>query len=354
MKNTEFNTRELAENRRLLKSRPPLVYVELTQRCNCSCRMCYRSNPSFPLANREDADMDMRVYESVVQELFDSAEVVDLRGFGETTIYPELLKILEFNWRSYPEIAYKLVSNGKAVDAEIMKAMARLDLDLHISFDAAEKDLFEFLRRGNSFDAVVATIMKWNKIYSPQNPARLLATLHRFNWDKLCGIAEFAATSGCHLLSVSEIDPMTGEEWLPDEAAVAGEMGKCVEICAAAGIDVVLPVKYMDAIRLDNGWATVVIQRCTAAWNTVLIKYDGEIYSCSHRFGSMGNMTRTSFEEIWNGERFARLREGGSRSRKSGCDGCRRNALGYLGTIGSIREKTWRLIEQQQTGVRPH
>ena len=353
MKNTEVNTREIAESKTVLSSRPPLVYVELTQRCNCSCRMCYRSDPNFPQANRVDADMSRRVYESVVQELFNTAEVVDLRGFGETTIYPEILGILEFNRRSHPEVTYKLVSNGKAVDTEMMKAMTRLSLDLYISFDAAEKNLFEFLRRGNSYAAVVATITKWNKIFSPSNPARLLTTLHSYNSDKLSAIAEFAATSGCRLLSISEVDPMTGPDWIPDRDVAASEIKKSVDICASAGVDIVLPAEYVGTIHIDPGWKTVVVGECTAPWNTVLVKYDGDIYSCSHRFGSMGSMMQMSFEEIWNGEQFGFLRSGGNNSRNR-CDGCKRNSLGYIGTTGSIREKTWRLIAQQQTGAGPH
>jgi MoaA/NifB/PqqE/SkfB family radical SAM enzyme len=353
MKNSEINTREIAEGKTVLDSRPPLVYVELTQRCNCSCRMCYRSSPKFSQANRVGADMNRRLYESVVMELFSTAEVVDLRGFGETTIYPEIMKILEFNWRSHSEVSYKLVSNGKAIDTKLMKAMARLDLDLHISFDAAEKSLFEYLRRGNSYEAVVETIRKWNKVFSRNNPARLLATLHSYNSDRLSDIARFAADSGCRLLSILEVDPMAGTVWVPDREAAAREIEKCIEICASAGIDVVLPAEYLDALSIDSEWKTVVIRRCTAAWNTVLVKYDGEIYSCSHRFGSMGNMMRMSFKEIWNGEQFGLLR---SRVDYSGnrCDGCKRNSLGYIGTTGSVREKTWRLIEQQQARTGTH
>lgn len=351
MDNVKFNSMEIKEGKTDLFSKPPLVYVELTQRCNCSCLMCYRNDSESAGMRDKVADMSRKDFELVSSELFKTAEVVDLRGFGETTIYPEFASILDYCRRSYPHIKYKLISNGKAINTELMRAMATLDLDLYISFDAAEKHLFEYLRRGNSYDAVIATINQWNGMFSKGNTARLHVTLHRHNCFHLTEIARFAATSNCRLLSISEIDPLTGSEWLVDQECAAHEIVKCAEVCASAGIDLVIPAIYFKALTIMSNWKTVAITKCLAPWNTILVKYDGEIYSCSHRFSSMGNMVRRPFPEIWNGDHFKLLRSEGDHMINA-CTGCNRNSLVYIGTQGSIRETTWRILDQQQTYAR--
>lgn len=344
--NTMINSLEVQESKSILASNPIFLYIELTQRCNCSCLMCYRSRPEFSDNNRADTDMSKTLYERIVKELFKTAEVVDLRGFGETTIYPNILELLEYNWNLYPDISYKLVTNGKSIDAELMKAMAKLRLDLYVSFDAAEKGLFEYLRRGNSFNSVVENIKKWNEVYSKDNRARLLVTLTRYNSSKVSEIAHFAANSGCRLLSFSEVDPLTGPEWVPDRDAVLREINTCLQICSSAGMDMVIPADYLDAVHTQAGWKTVMIEKCTAPWNSALIKYNGDVYSCSHRFGSMGSMIESSFGEIWNGERFRFLRSS-NKSNELICGGCMRNSLAFIGTRGVVSEKTWAIIDQQ-------
>lgn len=347
MNNTKLNTLEVHKGELIVESRPLYIYVELTQRCNCSCLMCYRSRQGFSNTNRSGADMERSLYECVAEELFKTAEVVDLRGFGETTIYPDILDILDYNRRFYPDISYKLVTNGKLVSRDLMKAMAQLGLNLYVSFDAANKDLFEFLRRGNSYDTVVENIKKWNRTFSSYNTARLLVTLHRYNVRSITDIAAFAAESGCQLLSISKIDPMTGPEWEPERETVLEKINVCAQICSSAGMDMVIPTDYLDAVSIKDGWKTVVMEKCTAPWNTALIKYDGEVHSCSHRFGNMGSIIRNSFEDIWNGERFRLLRSGSSEV-KSVCSECKRNSLVFIGTKGGIGEKTWALIDQHQ------
>jgi len=351
MDNRGLNIKEMVEGKTVLASNPPLIYVELTQRCNCACLMCYRSRPEFMEIDHENADMKRSIYEHIAQKLFKTAELVDLRGFGEPTIYPDIRNILDYNRRHFPDIKYKLISNGKSMDAGLMKSMAELDLDLYISFDAADKGLFEQLRKGNSYDDVVENIKKWNRVFSKKNRTRLLVTLHKYNADKMADIARFAVANECRLLSISEVDPLTGAEWIAPHNVATLDIKKCLSICASAGIDIVLPADYRNSITLDKSWKLVAIEKCTAPYNTVLFKYNGDVYTCSHRFGNMGNITCKPFKEIWNGKRFKSLRSG-DKGWDNLCSGCNRNSLAYIGTRGIIREKTWQLIEKQQTKLK--
>jgi len=67
---------------------------------------------------------------------------------------------------------------------------------------------------------------------------------------------------------------------------------------------------------------------CIALWGTFCIHVDGEVGICcmdSQIRVPLGNVVEQSIEEIWKGERLARLREmhlNGLRSRLPMCDGC--------------------------------
>lgn len=352
-RNLKTNIDEIRKRRAILNSLPPLVYIELTHRCNCSCPMCYRQSVDPALLNNPQYDMSIELYERLAKELYPAAKLVDLRGFGETTIYPEFRTILEYNRKSFPDTTYKLISNGKHLPDDMMQQMLALDLCLYISFDAAEKALFEYLRKGNRFEAVVDHIKTWNACSKKDNKIRLLTTVHNYNVDQLAEIAQFAVESDCQLLSLCEIDAPPDTTWVADYHETLEAISNSIEICAAAGVDVVFPSRYRQDISLDANWKVVEIRFCSAPWNSVLVKSNGDIYSCSHRFCSMGNICKQSFDEIWNGERFQKLREGvGAHSPlllDSPCHGCNRNDLTYLGVEGRVREKTWELIDAQQS-----
>src|SRR5689334_5871779 len=88
--NASVNADEYHERRLLLRSLPTIVYVELTQNCNLHCVMC-----RVPRRYDPSKDMAADIFDAVARQLMPTATVVDLRGWGESTILKHFEASLE-------------------------------------------------------------------------------------------------------------------------------------------------------------------------------------------------------------------------------------------------------------------
>src|SRR5262245_17025085 len=106
--NAALNRLEYETRRTRLASRPTMLYIELTQNCNLKCKMC-RSGFSY------DPSRDMRadLFDSIVEYLFPYAELIDLRGWGESTILRSFASRLRVALDSGARV--RLVTNALAM-----------------------------------------------------------------------------------------------------------------------------------------------------------------------------------------------------------------------------------------------
>src|ERR1700704_1134139 len=79
----EFQRRTL-----VLRTLPFKAVVELTQNCNFRCVMCPQSWDEKFKKYYPEYNMPMEVFVKIADQLFPTATMIDLRGFGETTILP--------------------------------------------------------------------------------------------------------------------------------------------------------------------------------------------------------------------------------------------------------------------------
>ena len=87
--NTDLNLKEIDENKVVLDSYPRRLVLELTNACNLNCVMCGRNAADFKFTS-----FNMDIFRSL-EPLFDTIEEVTLMGWGEPTIHPNFLEMLE-------------------------------------------------------------------------------------------------------------------------------------------------------------------------------------------------------------------------------------------------------------------
>ena len=89
--NRTLNITEFQRGAVELESLPLAVFMELTQNCNLKCPYC-RSSGHF----QASWNMPLSLFRRVAEEIFPTALLVDLRGWGESTIlkeFPEFISI---------------------------------------------------------------------------------------------------------------------------------------------------------------------------------------------------------------------------------------------------------------------
>lgn len=97
------------------------LYVEITNRCNLSCTMCFRNN-----WEEEDGDMSFGLFRELMKqaEKFSMMEEVFFGGIGEPTTHPDFLKFVEEASKRY-RVSFS--TNGILMD-RIAREIVRLGL----------------------------------------------------------------------------------------------------------------------------------------------------------------------------------------------------------------------------------
>lgn len=306
--NRALNTTEYQQRRTRLTSRPLAIFLELTQNCNLSCPMCRFGEKYNPAWN-----MPMEMFERIADELFDTAVLVDLRGWGESTILKNFDRFVDITLRHRPQL--RLVTNAQVNRPDVWETLMAAHSTITVSCDAADPELFARLRRGGTVDRLrrtVATIVAARDRYqAPRESVLFNSVVSLDNLHDLCNLVDLAADLDLPRVVLHPIvgpldDPanlrndLAGTERAYAQAAErARERG--IVLQAGAAPDPALAI--VDRVRQPP---------CIHPWSYAYVNYNGGVGFCDHLIGNpqfvLGSLKDHSFEEIWNGDEWAALR----------------------------------------------
>lgn len=330
--NTDLNIAEFAAGETRLQSRPQVIFVELTENCNLSCVMC-RSNQRFDRGK----NMSWEIFESVADQIFSTASMVDLRGWGESTILKDFPRFLEATLAYGPRV--RIVTNLTVKNELLWRQMARNDVFIAVSFDAATEDTFAALRPGSRLDVILDNLRiivdERRRLGRDLDNIYLNTVIQRPAIRELAEIVRVAARLGIPRVQMSPVTVSSNDpqnlRFAVDELPPA--MAEVVDTAEATGVDVRLTASLVES------WAdpALVDKRCIHPWSYCYVNYRGEVGFCDHLIGSrerhalLGDLRTQSFEEIWNCEAYRELRaehvgyRTGVDERFSECNWCYRN-----------------------------
>jgi radical SAM protein with 4Fe4S-binding SPASM domain len=303
-RNAELNADEYRLRKLVLRSRPTMVYIELTQNCNLSCLMCRSANTFDRSKNMSDA-----LFERTIEELAPTATWVDLRGWGESTILPDFTAKLRVT--AATGVRVRLVTNGLLIAPEHFELICGTDGAIAISVDAASPDLFAQLGRGDLhrvIDNVRAGTAVARRI--GRGDVYFNTVVSQFNLHELPAIVELARSIGIERVVMSPIKTWSGHtvglEDVPGPLQEA--IGRATATANAHGMTLQLGA----ALHPSQTVAEALPSTCASPWSHALIDYEGRLIFCDHliskRDYAMGNVASNDFESVWNGEVFQSLR----------------------------------------------
>ncbi|MFI1735825.1 radical SAM/SPASM domain-containing protein [Streptomyces acidicola] len=329
--NRAQNLKEFEEGRTKLRSRPRVLFVELTENCNFSCPMCRSGGPFDRSKN-----MSVELFERIAAELFPTAEIVDLRGWGESTIlrrFPEFVdKTLSYGCR------VRLVTNLSVPNERLWRHLVRNRALIAVSFDAAEEATFESLRHGAKF----RTILRNLEILADEarvsgvgtDNIHLNVVVQAQALGELSQIVTLAGRLGFRV----HLNPVTLDHDDPENLRFhRDQLAEALAEAATVAEETGTEVRFDTALGEDWALTEHTAKTCTHPWMYCYFNYAGRVGFCDHLIGQpgesylLGDLTTTSFEEIWNGPSYQQLRaehaawEQGISSRFEECNWCYRN-----------------------------
>lgn len=313
MANYRMYQKELAERPLVMKSQPPGMEIEMTNRCNLACIQCLRS---LGLKPYKLGDMDFENYKKILAQ-FPYVMNLSLNGFGEPMMYKRFFDVVEYTRQERPWCKIGIYSNGMMIDdAKALRLMTCGLTELNISIDAATPETYRRVRRGGKLDALHDNIRRLVRIKKETKAKFPLLGINfvmlNDNEGELVRFVEQASELGVDFVNCITY---ASYDWgFKNNRDVAGYKR---ELDAASKRMQELGVRCKSFPSEDLSWSDPNRQfDCSMFWGeNFRVTYDGHVtLGCCTPFKetySYGNVLETPFAEIWNNDQFQANRQKG-------------------------------------------
>lgn len=281
------------------------VIIELSKNCNLNCIMC-GYGAKF---NNPKKFMEYSLFDNILKEIGDNAEVLRLNGRGESTIHPEFIKCLCHARTLNPNGRIRLFSNMNYNNDDITKALADCLCETMISFDSANKKNLESIRVGTHYETVIKNI---EKICSNSKLTAIMFTLQPKNLFELYDVAKFAFEHRCHFFCNAVRNIEMDNEFARLVNANIDYLKKSFleinKLFEKSNLTVHLPSQVSGVtLSLSVSQPTCAdLSCCPNAGKDICIYYDGTVTPCG-MFNPyvLGDIDKQSLSEIVNSLQFA-------------------------------------------------
>ncbi len=207
-------------------SRTYNIVLDLTERCNLKCVMCYFSAVDrlrFPPYDRELSDrgnMPVEVFEKIAAELFPRARRVALGCAAEPMIHPKFRDILAIAGRyRVPDLWFP--TNLLALTEPTAQAIADAGVaTVGASIDGVTRETYEKIRINGKWDRLISRLDLLNEVKKKRGrkrpQLRIIFTWMKSNRHEIRDLPAFAAEHGASELDVRFVTPTTGVDVGPE------------------------------------------------------------------------------------------------------------------------------------------
>jgi radical SAM protein with 4Fe4S-binding SPASM domain len=294
----------------ILPETPRVVFVELSQHCNLACSMCRPEGNIYRQHVMSDA-----TFHRVSEKLFPGAELVDLRGFGESL----LLDTFPERTRAVVECGSKLrIMTNLSFRAEAsLEALAAANAQVAISLDTVDEHVLRLVRRGARLSLILDNIKFLRNAYARHGSnfqrVYISATIQQPTIGRLSQVVATAAQEGItdvRFFARMDSGKLFSTE-TADRIALLRDLEECHRLASSYGIHLRIGMKLWPGMKDD---LPPYDFPCLRPWTYCFVSWDGQIGFCDFLIGprcekhTFGNIMKEEFDAIWNGERWQELR----------------------------------------------
>ena len=300
-------------------NRPLHLLVEVTSKCNLSCKMC---NVHY------DTKSGITIPDALLEGTFElarSAKTVSPFGLGEPLLHPRIVEIVG-KYKSMG-LSVGFTTNGMLLSEKISRGLIINGLDqLAISIDAAEPVLFSEIRRGADLKRISENIMALNRLkrsLQSKSPALALSVVAQAsNLHQLPQIIQLADKWDIRFLTYV---PVTAHKHISEiqHEALGPLFPRGKEIIERCHRDAEMRGIKIDTQRVDyvlNGsdWEEVYGETtpCPEPFRFMVIRANGDIFPCCNwdlnkpvaKISVSGELSVTDLENAWHDAQWEALR----------------------------------------------
>lgn len=244
---------------------------------------------------------------------------VYLFGDGEVLLdVPRHLAMVERIYGENPACELGFSTNGMLLTPDVYSLYASAGIGyIQFSIDAATKELYETMRRGGSFERLIANlegITNLRRRAGTRQPRLHLATvISQQNYRQLPALAEFAKRYGFCFWYINAEYPHTPER---ARLALTGEALSELERIIAnilrnygshftTAVDPAIGLRTETKEEQAESEAPVF---CTVPWQRFELKANGDVKVCPYFHEPIASLNGSSLSEVWNGPELREIR----------------------------------------------
>jgi MoaA/NifB/PqqE/SkfB family radical SAM enzyme len=308
-------------------AKPVCLYLETTNRCNLLCTTCPRTYEEL----EPPADMSWELFTSIVDQVPNLQRAV-LHGVGEPMLVKNLPRMVRYLKDRGTYVLFN--TNGTVLNEKNGRALIAAELDeLRVSLDAANAKSYLAVRGKDYFNRILKNVRAFRALQDREGHEKprvsawltgLRETLH-----ELPEFVKVAADIGVKEVYLQRLvyfeenaigkarpdqalyEQMSGEEavHLDRASALATSLGMTFSASGAAS-EPGMSLKRSDD---DSPWSL-----CRRPWSVMYFTANGRALPCciapfsqrGYEHYTLGDATRETLQEIWNGPAYRSFREG--------------------------------------------
>ena len=282
---------------------PKTLVLYLTTRCNIRCFICRRED-----FKGEDIDLANLVK---VENAVRHATTIDLTGWGECFLFKDVEKVLQFIFSHNSRInLIQITSNGTLLSARIAGLLAGHLHSLTISLNAATASTYNRDMVHADFDTTIGRIKEFmaNLQEIDRRKIALHFVAHTENFRELPKFVELAYELGIGRITIGNYLVGNTEHEIYSLLTVKEEFNLVIDATLELGNK--LKVEICNARKFFTSSPPPPPQQCKDPFDTCFINPDGLVAGpcCFSGEEKMGNVYESSFESVWFGEKYEKLR----------------------------------------------
>lgn len=279
---------------------PISISFEPTTSCNLRCPECPSGLRSF---TRATGMLGQPLFQNVIDQLAPTLSYLTFYFQGEPYLHPQFLDMVQY-------AASKNIYTATSTNAHYLKdENARLTVEsgldrLIISIDGTTQDTYQSYRVGGSLEKVIEgarNIIAWKKKLKSKTPHVMFQFLvvkpNEHQIPEVYTLAKQIGVDQVVLKTAQIYDYANGSDLIPEQD------------------------QYSRYRKMNDGSYTIknsLDNHCWKMWHSCVITWDGKIVPCcfdkdAHHV--LGDLTKNSFEEVWNGDAYHSFRASLLRSR---------------------------------------
>ncbi|MDP2924176.1 MAG: radical SAM protein [Candidatus Omnitrophota bacterium] len=301
------------------KSRPIIMWLETTSRCNLKCIICPRTYLPFFKGKNLSAD----VFEVVKNNSFPYLKKVYLHCFGEPMLTNSFEYILEEAIKNNIDVSF--ATNGMFLTERLIRKFLEHDISFSISLDGAREETVKKIRRGVNFNRIIANIKMWNELKETEYKTSrasisLLCVALRSNIEELPELIVLANNLNIYDVHIRQFrlsiqsfsvwkeslgrHKKLANRYFLEAKNKAKQLGINLHVNFYDIKDSKTPKIFYKAKNPGHRFC----QKCFTPWEKIIIRTNGDITPCCGSGEIMGNIKKDDFEKIWNGKKYQNFR----------------------------------------------